>query len=207
MRTTKTAKATTTMTEVPGSGRRWGYGRVSTLDQNPDSQHDALLAAGVSPQSMFIEKASTRLAVRPKLEELRKLLLPGDTIVVTKADRIARSTLDLLQIVASLDDAKVKLEILTGAFNRDDPWGKALFGIQAVFAELERDLIHMRTMEGLEAARARGRKGGRRAKLTDAQAAEVRRLYAAREKTVKEIGELFGITRESVYRYVNVKAA
>jgi DNA invertase Pin-like site-specific DNA recombinase len=200
-------KATTTVTEVPGSGRRWGYGRVSTLDQNPDSQHDALLAASVSPQSMFIEKASTRLAVRPKLEELRKLLLPGDTIVVTKADRIARSTLDLLQIVASLDDANVKLEILTGAFNRDDPWGKALFGIQAVFAELERDLIHMRTMEGLEAARARGRKGGRKAKLTDAQAAEVRRLYAARDKTVKEIGELFGITRESVYRYVGKEAA
>lgn len=189
-------------TEPQTSSRRWGYGRVSTLDQNPDSQHDALLASGVKPEHMRIEKASTRLAVRPKLEELRKLLRPGDTIIVTKADRIARSTLDLLQIVASFDEAGVKLEILTGAFNRDDPWGKALFGIQAVFAELERDLIHMRTMEGLAAARARGRTGGRKPKLTDAQAAEVRRLYAAREKTVAEIGELFGITRESVYRYI-----
>lgn len=206
MRTTanaKTAKATTTTTTTTGqSGRRWGYGRVSTLDQNTEVQHDALLAAGVSPQCMFIEKASTRLAVRPKLEELRRLLLPGDTIVVTKADRIGRSTLDLLQIVASFDAAGVKLEILAGAFNRDDPYGKALFGVTAVFAELERDLIHVRTMEGLQAARARGRTGGRKAKLTDAQAAEVRRLYDAREHTVAEIGKLFGITRESVYRYV-----
>src|SRR5260370_6421190 len=122
----------------------WGYGRVSTLDQNPDSQNDALLAAGVSQDHMYIEKASTRLATRPKLQELRKLLRPGDIITVTKADRIARSTLDLLQIVATFDESGVRLEILTGAFNRDDPWGKALFGFQAVFAELNRDLIHMR---------------------------------------------------------------
>ena len=192
----------TTKTTEQVAGVRWGYGRVSTLDQNPDSQHDALLEAGVVPGRMFIEKASTRLAVRPKLEELRKLLSPGDTIVVTKADRLARSTLDLLQIVESFDKAGVKLEILTGAFNRDSAWGKALFGIQAVFAELERDLIQQRTMEGLAAARARGRTGGRKAKLTAAQAAEVRRLYAAKDKTVAEIGALFGITRESVYRYV-----
>jgi DNA invertase Pin-like site-specific DNA recombinase len=195
--TTNRAKATTDTTGV-----RWGYGRVSTLDQNPDSQADALRENGIAPGRMFIEKVSTRLAVRPKLEELRKLLGPGDVIVVTKADRLARSTLDLLQIVASFDAAGVKLEILSGAFNRDDPWGKALFGIQAVFAELERDLIHMRTMEGLEAARSRGRTGGRKAKLTDAQAAEVRRLYDARVHTVAEIGALFGITRRTVYDYI-----
>ena len=94
---------------------RWGYGRVSTLDQNPDSQYDALLAAGVEPEHMYIEKASTRLATRPKLEELRKLLRRGDIITVTKADRIARSTLDLLQIVAGFDESGVTLEILTGS--------------------------------------------------------------------------------------------
>ena len=80
--------------------------------------------------------------------------------------------------------------------------GKAFFTIAAAFAELERDMIRSRTMDGLDAARARGRKGGRKAKLSPAQAAEVRRLYDAEEKTVKEIGALFGITRESVYRYV-----
>ena len=188
--------------ETHNGSIRWGYGRVSTLDQNPDSQQDALTAAGVSPDHMFIEKASTRLATRPKLEELRKLLRPGDIITVTKADRIARSTLDLLQIVATFDEAGVKLEILTGAFNRDDPWGKALFGIQAVFAELERDLIHMRTMEGLEAARARGRKGGRKQKLSEKQEKALLEMVAAKERPVTEIAELFGISREAVYGYI-----
>jgi DNA invertase Pin-like site-specific DNA recombinase len=185
---------------------RWGYGRVSTRDQNPDSQHDALLEAGIAPGRMFIEKASTRLAVRPKFEELRKLLSEGDTVVVTKLDRVGRSVMDLITIANELQAQGVALEILSGSFNRDDPMGKAFFNITATFAELERDMIQARTLDGLAAARARGRVGGRKAKLTDAQAAEVRRLYAAREKTVAEIGELFGITRESVYRYVKQPA-
>jgi DNA invertase Pin-like site-specific DNA recombinase len=186
---------------------RFGYGRVSTRDQHTDAQHDALLAAGVDPKNIFVEKASTRLAQRPKLEELRKVLREGDTIVVTKVDRLARSLLDLITIADDLRKQGVTLEVLSGTFNRDDPMGEAFFQMTGVFAQLERDLIRQRTMDGLQAARARGRKGGRRAKLTDAQAAEVRRLYDAREKTVKEIGELFGITRESVYRYVGKKAA
>ncbi len=190
-----------------GNGMRFGYGRVSTRDQHTEAQHDALVAAGVDPKNIFVEKASTRLAQRPKLEELRKVLRDGDTIVVTKVDRLARSLLDLITIADDLRKQKVTLEVLSGTFNRSDPMGEAFFQMTGVFAQLERDLIRQRTHEGLAAARARGRKGGRRAKLTDAQAAEVRRLYAAKDKTVKEIGELFGITRESVYRYVGKKAA
>src|SRR6266568_473535 len=187
-----------------GNGMRFGYGRVSTRDQHTEAQ---LVAAGVDPKNIFVEKASTRLAQRPKLEELRKVLRDGDTIVVTKVDRLARSLLDLITIADDLRKQKVTLEVLSGTFNRSDPMGEAFFQMTGVFAQLERDLIRQRTHEGLAAARARGRKGGRRAKLTDAQAAEVRRLYAAKDKTVKEIGELFGITRESVYRYVGKKAA
>ena len=190
-----------------GNGMRFGYGRVSTRDQHTEAQHDALLAAGVDPKNVFVEKASTRLAQRPKLEELRKVLRDSDTIVVTKVDRLARSLLDLITIADDLRKQGVTLEVLSGTFNRDDPMGEAFFQMTGVFAQLERDLIRQRTMDGLQAARARGRKGGRRAKLTEAQAAEVRRLYDAREKTVKEIGELFGITRESVYRYVKGKEA
>jgi DNA invertase Pin-like site-specific DNA recombinase len=190
-----------------GNGMRFGYGRVSTRDQHTEAQHDALLAADVDPKNIFVEKASTRLAQRPKLEELRKVLRDGDTIVVTKVDRLARSLLDLITIADDLRKQGVTLEVLSGTFNRDDPMGEAFFQMTGVFAQLERDLIRQRTMDGLQAARARGRKGGRRAKLTDAQATEVRRLYAAKDKTVKEIGELFGITRESVYRYVGKKAA
>jgi DNA invertase Pin-like site-specific DNA recombinase len=201
MRTTKT-KATDAQT----SGRRWGYGRVSTRDQHTDAQHDALVAADVDPKYIYVEKASTRLAVRPELEKLRKLLRPGDVLVITKVDRLARSLLDLISIADDLRKEGVTLEVLSGTFNRDDPMGEAFFQMTGVFAQLERDLIRQRTNEGLEAARARGRTGGRKAKLTDAQANEVRRLYAAREKTVAEIGELFGITRESVYRYVKQPA-
>lgn len=186
---------------------RFGYGRVSTKDQNPASQHDALTAAGIDAKNLYIEKASTRLAQRPKLEELRKLLRDGDTIVITKIDRLARSLLDLITIADDLREKGITLEVLSGTFNRDDPMGEAFFNMTGVFAQLERDLIQQRTREGLQAARARGRVGGRKPKLTDAQAAEVCRLYAAREKTVKEIGELFGLTRESVYRYVKVQAA
>jgi DNA invertase Pin-like site-specific DNA recombinase len=199
-------KAAPKVDEVVATGRRWGYGRVSTRDQHTEAQHDALVAAGVDPEFIYVEKASTRLTVRPELEKLRKMLRRGDVLVVTKVDRLARSLLDLISIADDLRNQGVKLEVLSGTFNRDDPMGEAFFQMTGVFAQLERDLIRQRTNEGLEAARARGRTGGRKAKLTDAQANEVRRLYAAREKTVAEIGALFGITRESVYRYVR-KAA
>jgi len=198
MRTTKTGKAA----EPQPTGRRWGYGRVSTRDQHTEAQHDALRAAGVEDRFIYVEKASTRLAVRPELEKLRTMLREGDTLVITKLDRLGRSVMDLITIANELSAEGISLEILSGSFNRDDPMGKAFFNIAATFAELERDMIQVRTLDGLAAARARGRVGGRKAKLTDAQAAEVRRLYAAKDKTVAEIGELFGITRESVYRYL-----
>jgi DNA invertase Pin-like site-specific DNA recombinase len=182
--------------------RRYGYGRVSTKDQSTTAQHDALVGAGVDPEFIFVEKASTRLALRPELEKLRSQLRAGDTIVITKVDRLARSLLDLISIADELRANGITLEILSGTFNRDDPMGEAFFQMTGVFAQLERDLIRQRTNEGLAAARARGRKGGRKPKLTEAQAVEVKRLYDAREKTVAEIGALFGITRESVYRYV-----
>lgn len=188
------------------SNIRWGYGRVSTRDQHTEAQHDALVAAGVDPKNIRVEKASTRLAQRPELEKLRTMLRPGDTVVITKVDRLARSLLDLISIADDLRAQGVKLEVLSGTFNRDDPMGEAFFQMTGVFAQLERDLIRQRTNEGLEAARARGRTGGRKAKLTDAQAKEVRRMYEAKEKTVAEIGALFGITRESVYRYLKQTA-
>jgi DNA invertase Pin-like site-specific DNA recombinase len=190
-------------TIAPHTGStRWGYGRVSTRDQHTEAQHDALLAADIDPERMYIEKASTRLAVRPKLEELRKHLRAGDTIVITKLDRLARSLLDLITIANDLRDKGVSLEVLSGTFNRDDPMGEAFFQMTGVFAELERSLIRARTMEGLEAARARGRVGGRKEKLTPAQIRELLRMVGAKDKTMAEIGEVFGISREAVYGYV-----
>ena len=171
----RTTKIKASATGAQDSGRRWGYGRVRTRDQHTEAQHDALVAAGVDSKFIYVEEASTRLAVRPELEKLRKVLRPGDVLVITKVDRLARS-------------------VLSGTFNRDDPMGEAFFQMTGVFAQLERDLIKHRTNEGLEAARARGRTGGRKPKLTDAQAAQVRKLYAAREMTVQEIAEQYKIT-------------
>jgi DNA invertase Pin-like site-specific DNA recombinase len=185
--------------------RRYGYGRVSTRDQHTEAQRDALVAAGVDPKFIYVEQASTRLALRPELERLRSQLREGDTIVITKLDRLGRSVMDLITIANDLAANGVTLEILSGSFNRNDPMGKAFFTVAAAFAELERDMIQARTLDGLAAARARGRKGGRKPKLTEAQAAQVRKLYAAREMTVQEIAEQYGITRESVYRYVRPK--
>lgn len=181
---------------------RFGYGRVSTRDQHTEAQHDALIEAGVPAENIHVEKASTRLASRPQLEEVRKLLRDGDVLVITKVDRLGRSLLDLITIADDLRAKGIELEVLSGTFNRDDPMGEAFFQMTGVFAQLERDMIRARTMDGLAAARARGRKGGRKTKLSPAQATEVCRMFAAKDKTVAEIGALFGITRGSVYRYV-----
>ena len=185
---------------------RFGYGRVSTRDQHTGIQHDALVAAGVDPVNIHVEKASTRLAQRPELGELRKLLRSGDTITVTKLDRLGRSTLDLITLANDFQAKGVTLEVLAGSFNRDTAMGKAFFTVASAFAELERDIIQERTLDGLAFARSRGRVGGRRDKLSPAQATELCRMFAAKEKTVGEIGALFGITRGSVYRYARAAA-
>ena len=180
---------------------KFGYGRVSTRDQHTEAQHDALVAAGIDPKHIYVEKISTRISHRPELEAVRKVLRDGDTLIVTKVDRLARSLLDLITIADELRKEGVKLEVLSGTFNRDDPMGEAFFQMTGVFAQLERDLIRQRTHEGLAAARARGRVGGAKAKLTPAQAKEVRKLYAEGRRRM-EICELFKISRASLYRYV-----
>jgi DNA invertase Pin-like site-specific DNA recombinase len=184
---------------------RFGYGRVSTRDQHTEAQHDALIAAGVDPKNIYVEKISTRITTRPQLEVVRKLLREGDTLVITKVDRLARSLLDLITIADSLRKEGVTLEVLSGAFNRDDPMGEAFFQMTGVFAQLERDLLRQRTLEGLEAARQRGRRGGAKAKLSAAQAAEVKKLFADGRRP-REIMELFGISRATLYRIVGTEA-
>src|ERR1700689_3858875 len=110
-----------TKTEALGTGRRYGYGRVSTRDQHTEAQHDALIAAGVDPKFIYVEKASTRLGLRPGLGKRRQLLREGDTLVITKLDRLGRSVMDLITIANKLSAEGITLEILSGSFNRDDP--------------------------------------------------------------------------------------
>ncbi len=175
-----------------------GYGRVSTLDQNLDSQADTLKAAGVD--KLFIEKITGTVKERPELDKLREQLRPGDTLVVTRLDRLGRSTKDLLAISSELEERNVELEVLEQNINTKTPEGKLFFTLVAAFAEFEHSLMVARTRDGLAAARARGRVGGRKPKLSEAQQGQIRKLYEQRELTVREIAALFSVTAPTVYR-------
>ena len=171
---------------------------MSTTDQNPDSQHDALTAAGVD--RLYVERYTGTKTSRPELDRARETLRAGDTLVITRLDRLGRSTKDLLNIVADLELVGVNLEVIEQKIDTATAEGRLFFTIVAAFAEFEHDLIVARTKDGLAAARARGRSGGRKPKMTPARITESRRLYDAGEKSVQEIAELFGVSRPTIYR-------
>jgi DNA invertase Pin-like site-specific DNA recombinase len=177
-----------------------GYGRVSTGDQNADSQVDALRRAGAD--KVFIEKFTGTKLERPELTKVFEYLREGDQLVITKLDRLGRSTKDLLGLLEQLNELNVQLRVLDQNIDTSTPEGKFFFTIIGAVAEFERSLIVSRTKDGLAAARARGRVGGRKPKLSEKQQQEIRRLYEAKDKTVGEIGELFGVSRPTVYSVI-----
>jgi DNA invertase Pin-like site-specific DNA recombinase len=185
-----------------------GYGRVSKRDQHPEAQHDALIAAGCDPDRLFIEKVTSRLEKRPRLEEALAYMRPGDTLVITKLDRLGRGVRDLIDLVQRIETLGVDLEVIQQRIDTSTPAGKMFFHVIAAFAEFERDMISERTKDGLEAARARGRTGGRKPKLSDGQQATLRRMYDAkgadgmRQHTVAEIAEALHVSRPTVYEYL-----
>jgi len=180
------------------TSQRLGYGRVSTLDQNLEAQADALKNAGA--HKIFIEKITGTKASRPELDKLREQMREGDTLVVTRLDRLGRSTKDLLAIASELEETGVQLEVLEQNINTKTAEGKLFFTLIAAFAQFEHDLMVARTKDGLAAARARGRLGGRKPKLTEAQKKQVKKLYDERDLTVREIAAMFHITAPTVYR-------
>ena len=171
-------------------GERIGYARVSTDDQNLDLQFDALRKAGVADEHIYADTASGKNADRPQLAACLKALRPGDTLVVWRLDRLGRNLPDLVQIVGELEKKGVAFESLTERIETGSAAGKLIFHVFAALAEFERNLIRERTHAGLAAARARGRKGGRRQKLTPAQVREIRELVAAQQLPIKRIAEL-----------------
>lgn len=182
------------------TNQRIGYGRVSTNDQNPASQFDALTAANV--EQLFIEKFTGTKASRPQLDNMLAQLRSGDTLVITRLDRLGRSTKDLLNLVGILDEKGVSLEVIEQAIDTSTAEGRLFFTIVAAFAEFEHSIMQARTMDGLAAARARGRVGGRKPKMTAARIAEAKKLYAAQDKTVQEIADIFQVSRPTIYRAI-----
>lgn len=181
----------------------FGYARVSTADQNPDHQIDALLRAGVKQENIHIDYASGAKASRPEFNILMKRLREGDMLRATRLDRISRSLLHLVNLGAELKERGVGLHIIEQGIDSSTPEGRAMFGMLGVMAEFQRELIHANTMDGLAAARARGRVGGRRPKLTEQQATLAQELYDKRDKTVQEIADLFGVPRTTVYGHLD----
>lgn len=185
-----------------------GYMRVSKADgsQTTDLQRDALVAAGVDSELLYEDMASGKLTERPQLDACLKALREDDTLVVWKLDRLGRDLRHLVTIVDDLTKRGVGLKVLTGqgaAVDTTTAQGKLVFGIFAALAEFERELISERTIAGLQAARARGRHGGRPFKMTPAK---LRLAMASMGQPGTKVSDLcaeLGITRQTLYRHVS----
>lgn len=190
----------------------FGYMRVSKADgsQVLDLQADALVAAGVAERNVYSDTASGKKDDRPGLENCLKALRSGDTLVIWKLDRLGRNLRHLVNTVSDLTERGIGLRVLTGqgaAIDTTTAAGKLVFGIFASLAEFERELISERTRAGLAAARARGRTGGRKPKMTPAK---IRLASAAMGKRGTIVGDLcieLGITRATLYRHVSPTGA
>lgn len=184
-----------------------GYMRVSKADgsQTTDLQRDALLAAGVEPERIYEDLASGRIDARPGLEAALKALREGDTLIVWKLDRLGRSLRHLVNTVYDLTQHGIGFRVLTGqgaSIDTTQPAGKLVFGIFAALAEFERELISERTRAGLASARARGRKGGARFKMTTPKLRLAMAAMGERETVIGDLCRELGVTRQTLYRHV-----
>ena len=182
--------------------KRIGYARVSTDDQNLDLQRDALTRSGCA--TIYEETASGKSAQRIELAHCRKSLRSGDTLVVWRLDRLGRSLPDLVKIIGELERDSITFESLSEKIDTGSASGKLQFHVFAALAEFERNLIRERTLAGLTAARARGRVGGRKPKLSDKQIREIKTLLSDPAAQVKDIAERYGVSRTTLYKRVGV---
>ena len=182
----------------------FGYARVSTKHQSFDMQVDALEKAGCD--RIYKEKLSATKKNRPELDRLLESLRPGDKVVVWKLDRIGRSMSDMVKLANHFIENEIQFESLTQGIRLDDSaFGKMVFNIFSAFAEFERDLISERTKAGLDAARQKGRVGGRPkglSKQAKIKAAAAATLYKKNEYTVKEICNELKISSSTLYKYL-----
>jgi DNA invertase Pin-like site-specific DNA recombinase len=186
---------------------RIGYGRVSTRDQNPEAQHDALQAAGC--HEIFIDTTSGKLARRPELDKaLLSANRAGDQLVVTKLDRLGRSLEHLIELAKALQARGIDLVVLDQGIDTSTAVGRLFFQILGAIAEFEHALLSERTIDGLAAARARGRTGAQKPKLGPRQIELARQMYdetdehGKRSHTVAQIAAEFAVSRPTIYRHL-----
>ncbi len=178
-----------------------GYARCSTDKQDLQANRQILLGLGVSAECMYLDQAcSGTNRARPGLDQALAAVRPGDTLVVPKLHRLARSVPDARQIGDTLAARQIRLQLGTMVYDPVDPMGKMFFNILATFAEFEVDLLRMRTREGMAVARAKGKLRGRQPKLSPAQQAHLVKLHASGEPSIAELAELFSVSRPTVYR-------
>jgi DNA invertase Pin-like site-specific DNA recombinase len=187
-----------------------GYVRVSKADgsQTLDLQKDALLALGVEPSCIYEDYASGKNDDRPGLLSCLKALRPGDTLVVWKLDRLGRDLRNLIEIVHDLENRKIEFKVLTGQGTNIDttsPNGMLVFSIFAALAAYEREMISERTKAGLSSARARGRVGGRKHKVTEAKISIAENSMKDEKTNVSALCKELGVARQTLYRYVSPK--
>ena len=177
----------------------YGYVRVSTVDQNPGLQFDALRALGIDDDHMFIDHISGSTKNRPALDRLLAKLVAGDEVVVWKLDRLARSTQHLIETIELFKTRGVAFRSVTDPVDTTTPAGNLVFQIFAALAEFERALIVERTQAGLEAARANGRHGGRKSNISPEAAAHIRQLRDD-NWTVRQIAKVVRVSPSAVSR-------
>lgn len=183
-------------------GVKLGYMRVSTIAQSTDTQEVDLLAAGVDPKKIYADKLSGKDTKRPELQACLKALNPGDTLVITRLSRLARSLGDLLAILKDLESKDVTIEVIHQKdVDLNTSTGKLLISILGAVDQFQRDIIVENTREGLAVARAKGRTGGRKPEL-DAKKVRFAREMRAQGSNISEIARTLKVSRATVYRHL-----
>lgn len=184
-----------------------GYARCSTNGQDLTAQKQALENLGVPPERIYTDHGLTGTnRVRPGLDQAIAAVREGDTLVVPKLDRLARSVPDARAIADQLQEKGVKLALGASVYDPTDPMGKMFFNILATFAEFESDLIRMRTREGMAIARAKGKLRGKQPKLSDKQQKELCRMHSTGEYSISDLAEVFSVSRPTIYRTLKRQA-
>jgi DNA invertase Pin-like site-specific DNA recombinase len=178
-----------------------GYARCSTDKQDLTVQREALLKFGIAEDRIYTDHGLTGTnRLRPGLDQALAAVRAGDTLVVPKLDRLARSVPDARGIAGELMKRGVKLQLGSTVHDPTDPMGKMFFNILATFAEFESDLIRMRTREGMAVAKAKGKLKGKQPKLSPMQSRELRRMYDTGDYSISNLSDVFKVSRPPIYR-------